>query len=90
MNEKKTALNADELGSISGGVASPGAVMVCTAAAPLYESNPLGNHFRSTTQATDNVQPGTSVKLYEYGTRYCKVICNGKVGWIETAFLANK
>ena len=90
MIEKKTALSDDELDSISGGAASPGAVMVCTSAAPLYASNPVGNHFRSAVNATDTVQPGSTVRLYEYGTQYCKVVCNGKIGWVETVFLANK
>ena len=90
MIEKKTTLTDDELDSVSGGAASPGAVMVCTSAAPLYTSNPAGNHFRSAVNATDTVQPGSTVRLYEYGTQYCKVVCNGKIGWVETAFLANK
>ena len=90
MIEEKTALGEDVLGSISGGAASPGAAMVCTSAAPLYASNPAGNHFRSTVSALGTLQPGSTVKLYEYGAQYCKVISNGKIGWVETAVLANK
>lgn len=89
MLEKKSALSDDALDSVSGGAASPGAVMVCTTAAPLYTSNPVGNHFRSTVNASDALQPGSLVKIYEYGARYCKVICSGKIGWVETACLAN-
>ena len=90
MIEKKTALTEDELSSISGGVSTPGAAMVCTVPAALYSSNPAGSHFRSTSGTLDTVQPGAVARLYEYGTQYCKVVCNGKVGWIETAALANK
>ena len=87
MNEKKTTLTDDALDGISGGAASAGATMVCTAAAPFYSSNPAGNHFRSTVSAQDTVQPGSTVRLFEYGPKYCKIICNGKIGWVETAFL---
>ena len=90
MSEKKTLLSEEEMGSVSGGAASPGAVMVCTAAAPLYKSNPAGNHFRSTSDAFDTLQPGSVVKIYEYGTQYCKVVSNGKIGWVEASKLANK
>ena len=83
------AVGVIELDGVSGGVASPGAGMVCMAAAPLYKSNPAGNQFRSQADILDTVQPGATVKLFEYGAQYCKVICNGKIGWIETDLLAN-
>ncbi len=89
MSEKKNALTDEELDGVSGGVTSPGAGMVCMAAAPLYKSNPAGNQFRSKAEVVDNVEPGATVKLFEYGRQYCKVICNGKIGWIETDHLAN-
>ena len=90
MIEKKTVLNEETADIISGGVAAPGAAMICTAATPLYASNPAGDHFRSTVNTTGTVQPGSVVKLFEYGAKYCKIISDGKVGWIETAFLTNK
>ena len=90
MLEKKTIISEDVLDGISGGAASPGAAMVCTAAAPLYGSNPAGYHFRSAADTSGTVQPGAVVKIFEYGAKYCKVVSNGKVGWVETVFLANK
>lgn len=86
----KTAINDEELDNISGGVATPGAVMVCTVPATLFAGNPAGGRYRSEAGKLDTVQPGTIARLYEYGTQYCKVVCGGKVGWIETSALANK
>ena len=88
MKEEKIVLPDDELNSVSGGAASPGAVIVCKTAAPLYSSNPAGNNFRSTAGTAGTVPPNATVRLYEYGTKYCKVISDGKVGWVETASLA--
>ena len=33
------------------------------------------------------VEPNADVKLYEFGQQFCKVIYQGKIGWIETANL---
>ena len=88
MTEKKTVLPDDVLDSVSGGVASPGAMIVCKASAPLYKSSPAGNHDRSTPNILGTVPPNSTVRLYEYGMQYCKVISDGKVGWVETASLA--
>ena len=87
---KDKMISSEELSDITGGAAAPGAVMVCTMAAPLYKSNPVGGQFRSEVGIVDKLQPGAIVKLYEYGTKYCKVVSNGIIGWVETAFLANK
>ena len=87
---KDKMISNEELSDITGGAATPGAVMICTMAAPLYKSNPVGGQFRSQASVIDTVQPGAIVKLYEYGTKYCKVVSNGIIGWVETAFLANK
>ena len=39
---KDKMISNEELSDITGGAATPGAVMVCTMAAPLYKSNPVG------------------------------------------------
>ena len=85
-----SALSDSELDGISGGVASPGATMICIVNAPMYKSNPAGNHFRSASDTVENVVSGTLVKVYEYGAKYCKVVCGGKIGWIETALLGKQ
>jgi hypothetical protein len=84
-----SALKDSELDGVSGGVMSPGAAMICMVNAPLYKANPAGNHFRSASEALEHVAGGTPVKIYEYGAKYCKVVCGGKIGWIETDLLAN-
>lgn len=83
-------LENEVLDVVTGGAAKPGSVMVCTANAPLYEGNPAGSNYRSTAVPKDTVPAGMTVKLYEYGAKYSKVIANGNIGWIETAFLASK
>ena len=89
-NENMLPLDDQLLDTVGGGTAVPGSVMVCMANAPLYAGNPAGNQGRSVTNTLDTVQAGTSVKLFEYGAKHSKVIANGKVGWIETALLADK
>ena len=83
-------LEDEMLHTIGGGAAVPGSVMICMANTPLYTGNPAGNQNRSTGGTADMVPAGTSVKLFEYGVKYSKVIANGKVGWLETALLTGK
>ena len=92
MSKMGTMIPLDEemLDAVSGGTAILGSIMVCVANAPLYISNPVGNHNRSAANTADTVPAGTSVKLFEYGPQYSKIIVNGKVGWVETALLADK
>lgn len=85
--EQKFALSEEELSGVSGGVASPGAVMACKTIATLYKNNPAGTHFRSAANTLGTLQPGTTVKLFAYGPQYSKVVGNGQVGWVETASL---
>lgn len=85
--EKKTTLPDDALDSVSGGAAANGTVITCKNTAPLYGSNPAGNQNRSTTNIIGTVQPNAEVRLYEYGKSYCKVISQGKIGWVETSVL---
>lgn len=87
MIEQKTALSDEELGFVSGGAASPGTAMLCKAVTPLYGNNPAGTHYRSVSNTIGTLSPGSVVKLFEYGPKYCKVIGNGQVGWVETASL---
>ena len=82
-----SALKDSELDGVTGGAMSAGETMICIANALLYKNNPAGNHFRSASEALEHVAGGTPVKLYEYGAKYCKVVCGGKIGWIETAML---
>ena len=89
-NENMLPLDDQLLDTVGGGTAVPGSMMVCVANAPLYTANPAGNQNRSAAGIADTVPAGTSVKLFEYGAKYSKVIANGKVGWIETALLADK
>ena len=88
-NKNMIPLEEDFLDAVSGGTAAQGGVMVCTANAPLYAGNPAGNFYRSTTPAEGTVPAGTQVKLFEHGAKYSRVIANGKVGWVETALLAD-
>jgi len=87
---KNNALRDNDLENVSGGAVNPGAVMVCVSNAPIYGSNPAGNHFRTTVKPADTIPAGSTVKVFEYGTQYSRVVSNGKTGWIETALLANK
>lgn len=89
-NENMLPLDDQLLDTVGGGTAVPGSMMVCVANAPLYTANPAGNQKRSATGIVDTVPAGMSVKLFEYGAKYSKVIANGKVGWIETALLTGK
>lgn len=89
-DENMLSLDDKMLDTIGGGTAVPGSLMVCMANAPLYAGNPSGNQGRSAANTLDTVQAGTSVKLFEYSTKYSKVIANGKVGWLETALLTGK
>ena len=89
-NKNMIPLEEDFLDSVSGGTTAQGGVMICTANAPLYSGNPAGNLYRSTTPAEGTVPAGTQVKLFERGAQYSKIIANGKIGWIETALLADK
>ena len=89
-NKNMIPLEEDFLDAVSGGTTAQGGVMICTANAPLYSGNPAGNLYRSTTPAEGTVPAGTQVKLFERGAQYSKIIANGKIGWIETALLADK
>ena len=89
-DKKMRAFSDSELEDVTGGAMSAGETMICIANTPLYKSNPAGNHFRSASEALEHIVSGTPVKLYEYGAKYCKVICSGKIGWIETALLGKQ
>ncbi len=80
-------LSDNALDDVSGGAAAPGSVVKCKATSPLYDSNPAGLHNRSAANSKCTVTPNASVRLYEYGPQFCKVIYEGKIGWIETANL---
>ena len=88
-NKNMIPLEEDFLDAVSGGTTAQGGVMICTANATLYSGNPAGNFYRSTTPAGGTVPAGTQVKLFERGAQYSKIIANGKIGWIETALLAD-
>ena len=85
--ENITKLSDNALDHVSGGAAVPGSVVKCKATSPLYDANPAGFNNRSSSNMLCTVEPNADVKLYEYGQQFCKVIYQGKIGWIETANL---
>ena len=85
--ENKINLSDSALDHVSGGAAAPGSVVKCKATSPLFSTNPAGFNNRSSSNTLCTVEPNADVKLYEFGQQFCKVIYQGKIGWIETANL---